>query len=109
MNLVFLNNIVPNKSMKFPIDYAKQIEEILNYIDSKVKKENILKMTLYYTSRECYDEIQLICETWKPRSLEIEYVGNYMNYNPLIKVMGSIISQKLTNQNIHTNEVNYII
>jgi hypothetical protein len=109
MNLVFLNNIVPNISVKIPIDFSKQIQEILSIIDSKVKKEDILKLTLYYTNRDCYDEIYTLCEAWKPKMLEIEYIGNYMNYNPLIQIMASVIAQPPKIQTIQMNHVNYII
>jgi hypothetical protein len=109
MNLIFLNNIVPNKSIKVPIDSTKQVEEILKTIENKVKKEDILKMTLYYIDRDCYDNIYLISEAWKPANLEIEYIGNYMNYNPLIHVMASVIAEPTKVQTIQMNNVNYII
>ena len=109
MNTIYLNNIVSKDHITIPVNYILQIHEILNNIDSKIKKENILKMSLYYTNRDCYDDIINICNKWKPIHLEIEYIGNYMNYNPLIHIMVSIIGNTTLTYNMRNNNINYII
>ena len=110
MNTIYLNNIVSKEHINIPVNYILQMYEILNNIDSKIKKENILKMSLYYTNRDCYDDIIDICNKWKPANLEIEYIGNYMNYNPLTHIMVSIIGKTSLTYSVEThNSVNYII
>lgn len=109
MNTIYLNNIVSKDEITIPVNYILQMHEILNNIDSKIKKENILKMTLYYTTRDCYYHIIHTCNTWKPANLEIEYIGNYMNYNPLIHIMVSIIGNTPVTYNMRNNNINYII
>ena len=109
MNTIYLNNIVSKEHITIPVNYILQIHEILNNIDSKIKKENILRMSLYYTTRDCYDDIIHICNKWKPTNLEIEYIGNYMNYNPLIHIMVSIIGNTPLTYNMRNNNINYII
>ena len=111
MNLVFLNNIVPIENLRYPINYRVQIKEILSIIDSKINKTSILKMTVYYTTRDCYDDIYSLCKEWVPQGLEVEYIGNYTNYNPLIHIMVSIIALKEQSviQNKLINPINYII
>ena len=110
MNTIYLNNIVSKDQITIPVNYILQMQEILNNIDSKINKENIFKMTLYYTTRNCYYDIIHICNKWKPTHLEIEYIGNYMNYNPLTHIMVSIIGKTSLTYSVEThNSVNYII
>jgi len=110
MSYIFLNSIVPDSSVKIPYNYKNQIQEIIRIIESKIKKENIVKMTVYFTTHDCYDDIYYICNEWKPNNLEIEYIGNYMNYNPLIHVMASVIADnKIHYKTTTDNKVNYII
>jgi hypothetical protein len=109
MNTVYLNNIVSKENLRYPLNYIKQIQEILSIIDSKINKSNILKMTLYYTSPDCFDDIYKICNTWKPINLEIEYIGNYVNPIPLIQMMISIIAKDTPKINANYQNVNYII
>jgi hypothetical protein len=110
MSYIFLNNIVPNNSVKIPYNYINEIKEVLSIIESKIDKINIVKMTVYFTTHDCYDDIYYICNEWKPNNLEIEYIGYYMNYNPLIHVMASVIANSTIHYKTTTdNKVNYII
>lgn len=110
MSYIFLNNIVPNNSVKIPYNYMNQIKEVLSIIESKIDKINIVKMTVYFTTHDCHDDIYFLCNEWKPNNLEIEYIGNYMNYNPLIHVMASVIANNTIHYKTTTdNKVNYII
>lgn len=109
MNTIYLNNIVSKEHINIDVNYILQMHEILSIVDSKIKKENILKMYVYYTTRDCYDDIISICTKWKPANLEIEYIGNYMNYNPLIHIMVSIIGTTSVTYHMQNNNINYII
>lgn len=114
--LVFFNNIVPKDNLKFPPIYTLQCKEIIKLIEEKldskkVSKTNIMKFTMYFSSRDTFEEIYELLEKWKPNGLNIEYIGNYMNYNPLIHMMASVVVKISTK--IHAiafdNNVNYII
>lgn len=105
----YLNNIVAKENISYPLNYIKQLEEILSIIDSKVDKSNILKMTLYYSTSNCFDDIYPVCISWKPKNLEIEYIGNYVNPTPLIQIMVSVIAHSTPVNNMINNNVNYII
>ena len=109
MITVYLNNVVAKEDISYPLNYIKQIQEILSRIDSKVNKYNILKMTLYYSTSNCFDDIYPICSLWKPNNLEIEYIGNYVNPTPLIQIMASVIAHSTPVNNMINNNVNYII
>ena len=109
MITTYLNNIVAKENISYPLNYIKQIQEILSIIDSKVDKSNILKMTLYYSTSNCFDDIYPVCISWKPKNLEIEYIGNYVNPRPLIQIMVSIIAHTVPVYSSSNNNVNYII
>jgi len=109
MITTYLNNIVAKENISYPLNYIKQLEEILSIIDSKVDKSNILKMTLYYSTSNCFDDIYPVCISWKPKNLEIEYIGNYVNPTPLIQIMVSVIAHSTPVNNMINNNVNYII
>jgi len=116
-DVIYLNNITTTTKLTLSDDSENQIRNILKQIDSKIIfRNNLRKLTIYYIDRDSYESIYRICEEWKPLNFVIEYIGNYMNYNPLIKVMASAIALAPIKEDIsYSNSldtferVNYII
>lgn len=105
MKMIYLNNIIYDKAN----DDKIQIINILNKIDLAINKNNIVKMNIYYTNNNTYENIISIIKDWKPTNLIIEYLGNYSNYNSSIQVMASVIAETPLQDKNPFEKVNYII
>jgi hypothetical protein len=92
-----------------------QTETILKSVDTILSKHystkvNILTFTLYYKSKSDFDSIYKVCELWKPKNLEIQYIGNVFLQNDSI-IMISLITTipKLHSSSFIDRNVNFIV
>jgi enamine deaminase RidA (YjgF/YER057c/UK114 family) len=109
-NTAYISNIVASD---LSMNIVEETKSILRIIDTKLEKINssknsILRCIIYYRNVDDYITIHDIFKLWKPKDLDIEYLGN-IYINPVNNIMASLITTTHKLFNYINNNINYVI